>query len=739
MWQDSGLAGKGRGVYAPSMPIAQLNEIVTTLEQRLGFVTTDDIKKLIKSFPPSDSHQPRDKLKQLLVLYRLAQCGSYMALDPLVGALRNLGLGGARNDSPLICVKPASTPYALQYLHNRSLLPSYRNIPPTTEKDKSHQRIADSQLISPEEAIKLLSHNHKAFPILILDDAVLEAVDAKDSAVIALLRDPRVKLVLPLGWNYMFSGDTFERMRSGEIQAVTTKLIKKIDELEPHEARAGSLDSIHRAMIDLDPVIQGLFSKLKQYRLNLENRVFPIYPVVDSSNDIGSWIDRRGKIKNAFKVELMERVAHACNSGQPRPEIGDVSTLLQQIPDEYREVSLRVLRDLPEVFSMRSVAKMLGPLVQRIEGLANPVFVVSDSDESSRLIGYIAERVSGKRLPVLQAKDPKLQQYSTLVFVDDFVGSGGRIKSMFQIAESNSGGTRPNICIMAISMTSFAVKEMTRAGIHVFPGVVANTYAERSLYISPPHPISREDVRTVVGRTFRGTKQMGTSVAFPWGVPNNNCLIMGVIGPWFTFNHTLTNRPGGATGSYQAYIGGILGRTTPFVETQEGEGPVYIKYRDPAVAFISNLALTPFQIDGVEFSSVEAFIQYIKYQPTKSNETLREKIRLSFGTLARGLGHQANQRISELKRKGGFPHVYWQGRKIDHGSKDHHDLISRAIEIKFRSNGAARGQLLATGDRELAHSMPSGKHTSVTSLPPDVFVDILTTIRASLLRPQLEE
>lgn len=110
---------------------------------------------------------------------------------------------------------------------------------------------------------------------------------------------------------------------------------------------------------------------------------------------------------------------------------------------------------------------------------------------------------------------------------------------------------------------------------------------------------------------------------------------------------------------------------------------------DPLARIISNLATTPFELDGRRYLSIESFWQGLKFP----SETERQRLAAHEGPRARseGLRQKYEKTIS------------YHGQDIAVGAWDHWQLMEKACRAKFQQNEDARSALLATGDRPLIH------------------------------------
>ena len=138
----------------------------------------------------------------------------------------------------------------------------------------------------------------------------------------------------------------------------------------------------------------------------------------------------------------------------------------------------------------------------------------------------------------------------------------------------------------------------------------------------------------------------------------------------------------------------------------------------PASA-LSNFAPHPFELDGVDISSMEGFLQGLKF----SNLDMQKHVCTLVGRAAKKRGAGKNwQRTGKL---------YWQGQQIDRFSSEYQLLLDRAFEALFSQNNSARNALLATGNAVLKHSIGK-KNTKETILTRNEFCTRLTALRQRL-------
>ena len=134
----------------------------------------------------------------------------------------------------------------------------------------------------------------------------------------------------------------------------------------------------------------------------------------------------------------------------------------------------------------------------------------------------------------------------------------------------------------------------------------------------------------------------------------------------------------------------------------------------PRFAPISNLAHTPFMLDGEIYASVEAFWQGLK----STDPAQRRSLASLWGPEAKGRGDPL-----------GHPQAFdYGGTTIVSGSPEHWALMRRACEAKFAQHAGARTALLDTGERWLTHTMRKDSRT----IPGVIMADIWMRIRARM-------
>jgi predicted NAD-dependent protein-ADP-ribosyltransferase YbiA (DUF1768 family) len=135
-------------------------------------------------------------------------------------------------------------------------------------------------------------------------------------------------------------------------------------------------------------------------------------------------------------------------------------------------------------------------------------------------------------------------------------------------------------------------------------------------------------------------------------------------------------------------------------------------------AALSNFAPHPFVIDGVECSSMEGFLQSLKY---KEPDMQIEVCKL-VGKAAKFKGKKKKWWRTQT--------LYWQGQEFKRDSQEYQDLLDRAFDALAKNTGFQKA-LLATGKATLTHSIGKSKETE-TVLTKQEFCSRLTNIRNNL-------
>jgi predicted NAD-dependent protein-ADP-ribosyltransferase YbiA (DUF1768 family) len=143
--------------------------------------------------------------------------------------------------------------------------------------------------------------------------------------------------------------------------------------------------------------------------------------------------------------------------------------------------------------------------------------------------------------------------------------------------------------------------------------------------------------------------------------------------------------------------------------------------QNPTEALLSNLAYTPFALDGREYASVEAFWQWLKY----SSKEERERIAWLSGIESKKIWNNEDN----------IDHFEYEGIVYRVWSEEHQNLMRRAIRAKLEQNSPVLSLLLATGNTPIIHDPKRKDGTSYpdsTTIPARVFSQILTELRVEL-------
>jgi predicted NAD-dependent protein-ADP-ribosyltransferase YbiA (DUF1768 family) len=137
---------------------------------------------------------------------------------------------------------------------------------------------------------------------------------------------------------------------------------------------------------------------------------------------------------------------------------------------------------------------------------------------------------------------------------------------------------------------------------------------------------------------------------------------------------------------------------------------------DPDIQLISNLAHTPFDLNGQRYGSVEAFWQGLKF----SDDSRRTGIASLYGQEARRAGFDAPEADA----------TSYRGQVVRVGTAEHWRLMADACWAKFSQHEAARQALLGTGERPLAHKTRRDSR----NIPGVIMADIWMKIRRGLVK-----
>jgi predicted NAD-dependent protein-ADP-ribosyltransferase YbiA (DUF1768 family) len=135
---------------------------------------------------------------------------------------------------------------------------------------------------------------------------------------------------------------------------------------------------------------------------------------------------------------------------------------------------------------------------------------------------------------------------------------------------------------------------------------------------------------------------------------------------------------------------------------------------DPRARTISNLAETPFELDGRRYRSVESFWQGLKFRLDADRQRIAEC--------------EGPRALSEGRRQEYGKTVAYGDAEITVGTWEHWQLMERASRAKFEQNAEARAALLATGNRPLVHHVRRDSR----SIPGVIMAQIWMRIRRQI-------
>lgn len=133
---------------------------------------------------------------------------------------------------------------------------------------------------------------------------------------------------------------------------------------------------------------------------------------------------------------------------------------------------------------------------------------------------------------------------------------------------------------------------------------------------------------------------------------------------------------------------------------------------------LSNFAPHSFVVDGVQCSSMEGFLQSLKF----SSIDMQQHVCTLVGVKAKYKGKHKNWWRDQT--------LYWGGHPIGRHTQDYQNLLDRAYEALGQNEGFKKA-LLATGDAVIRHSMGK-KDPSHTVLTEREFCSRLMRLRDKL-------
>ena len=131
---------------------------------------------------------------------------------------------------------------------------------------------------------------------------------------------------------------------------------------------------------------------------------------------------------------------------------------------------------------------------------------------------------------------------------------------------------------------------------------------------------------------------------------------------------------------------------------------------------LSNFSPHPFTLDDVEISSMEGFLQSLKF---KSPEMQVEVCKL-VGRAAKMKGANKKWQTKQV--------LYWRGEEIKRDSDEYQELLDRAYNAMYEQSQSFRKALASSVGATLTHSMGKSKKNE-TVLTTQEFCSRLTILR----------
>lgn len=141
---------------------------------------------------------------------------------------------------------------------------------------------------------------------------------------------------------------------------------------------------------------------------------------------------------------------------------------------------------------------------------------------------------------------------------------------------------------------------------------------------------------------------------------------------------------------------------------KEADNTVVLSKRNELGRF-SNLSPDSFVLDGVEYASVEALWQSLKYPESAQDERYSQNVnwkltRKEVQNLSGFEAKRAGDAANEIMKKLNIKWVSYNGKKIFYTGEDqqiHFELIKRAIKAKLESNPDLKNLLIKTANLNL--------------------------------------
>lgn len=135
---------------------------------------------------------------------------------------------------------------------------------------------------------------------------------------------------------------------------------------------------------------------------------------------------------------------------------------------------------------------------------------------------------------------------------------------------------------------------------------------------------------------------------------------------------------------------------------------------------LSNFTARTFVFDGVLCNSIESILQSLKVADSKE----QKRICSMQGKEAQAYG-QSHNNWKDTQT------LYWNGQSFNRNSDEYLNLVRSIFTAVYYANTSFRNELLATGSKELDHSIGKDDPTD-TILTKQEFLDILYGLRAQL-------
>jgi len=138
---------------------------------------------------------------------------------------------------------------------------------------------------------------------------------------------------------------------------------------------------------------------------------------------------------------------------------------------------------------------------------------------------------------------------------------------------------------------------------------------------------------------------------------------------------------------------------------------------------LSNFSPHPFELDGVQISSMEGFLQSLK----TSSPEMQKHVCTLVGYAAKKWGKHKNWQRTQT--------LHWQGKEYMRDSREYQELLDRAYNA-LAKNDSFRRALLATGDSTIEHSIGRTDYKQ-TVLTRNEFCNRLHRLRAQMQKGEI--